>query len=85
MHEEVSLGNIRTWKVTSENSDPEKILLYFHGGAYVVGNPEAYFPMMSYPLMYLFENSNTFINYIFLVLFLSSSLLGFRALFRNEE
>ena len=48
VHEEISLGNIRTWKVTSKNSDPEKILLYFHGGAYVVGNPEAYFPMMSY-------------------------------------
>ena len=47
-HEEISLGNIRTWKVTSKNSDPKKILLYFHGGAYVVGNPEAYFPMMSY-------------------------------------
>ena len=48
VHEEISLGNIRTWKVTSKNSDPEKILLYFHGGAYIVGNPEAYFPMMSY-------------------------------------
>jgi monoterpene epsilon-lactone hydrolase len=48
VHEEISLGNIRTWKVTSKNSDPGKILLYFHGGAYVVGNPEAYFPMMSY-------------------------------------
>jgi acetyl esterase/lipase len=47
-YEEISLGNIRTWKVASENSNPEKILLYFHGGAYVVGNPEAYYPMMSY-------------------------------------
>ena len=49
-YEEINLGDIRTWKVTSENSNPEKILLYFHGGAYVVGNPEAYYPMMSYPL-----------------------------------
>ena len=47
-YEEINLGDIRTWKVTSENSNPEKILLYFHGGAYVVGNPEAYYPMMSY-------------------------------------
>jgi len=47
-YEEIMLGNIRTWKITSKNSDPEKVLLYFHGGAYVVGNPEAYYPMMSY-------------------------------------
>jgi len=49
--------------------------------------PLAYFltAYISYPLMYLFENSYTFVNYIFLVLFLSSSLLGFRALFKNEE
>ena len=30
VHEEVSLGTIRTLKVTSENSDPEKILDYIN-------------------------------------------------------
>ena len=31
--EELTLGGIRTWKITTPNSDPEKILLYYHGGA----------------------------------------------------
>jgi acetyl esterase/lipase len=47
-HSEVQLGDIKAWKVTAPNSDPEKILLYFHGGAYIVGNPQSYFPMMSH-------------------------------------
>ena len=44
----LKLGSINTWKITTPNSDPNKILLYFHGGAYVVGNPESYYPMMSH-------------------------------------
>jgi monoterpene epsilon-lactone hydrolase len=47
-YSEIQLGGIRTWKVSAPNSDPEKILLYFHGGAYIVGNPESYYPMMSH-------------------------------------
>lgn len=47
-YEEVSLNGIRTWKITTPNSDPEKILLYFHGGAYQVGSPEGYYPMISH-------------------------------------
>ena len=47
-YSEIQLGEIRTWKVSAPNSDPEKILLYFHGGAYIVGNPESYYPMMSH-------------------------------------
>ena len=40
--EKVNMNGIRSWKITTPNSDPNKILLYFHGGAYIVGNPEAY-------------------------------------------
>ena len=47
-YEEISLGGVPTWKVTTPNSDPKKILLFFHGGAYMVGSPKAYYPMMSY-------------------------------------
>jgi len=49
--------------------------------------PLAYFltAYISYPLMYAFENSNTFINYVFLTIFVSSSLLGFRSLFKNAQ
>jgi len=34
----------------------------------------------SYPLMYVFENSNIFVNYFFLFSFISSSVLGFISL-----
>ena len=47
-YEELTLGGVPTWKVTTPNSDPKKILLFFHGGAYMVGSPKAYYPMMSY-------------------------------------
>ena len=47
-YKEITLKGIKTWVVTTPNSDPDKILLYFHGGAYVVGNPKAYYPMMSH-------------------------------------
>ena len=46
--EEVTLNGIKTWKVSTPNSDPNKILLYFHGGAYIVGSPQGYYSMMSY-------------------------------------
>ena len=45
---ELKLGGISTYKVSTPNSDPEKILLYFHGGAYIAGSPAAYYPMMSH-------------------------------------
>ena len=41
-YEELYLGGIRTLKITTPKSDPNKNILYFHGGAYIVGNPEAY-------------------------------------------
>tara|TARA_Y100000768_G_C23916975_1_gene652860 strand:- start:78 stop:1046 length:969 start_codon:yes stop_codon:yes gene_type:complete len=44
----LDLGGISTYKVSTPNSDPEKILLYFHGGAYIAGSPAAYYPMMSH-------------------------------------
>ncbi len=47
-YKEVTLGGVPTWKVTTPNSDPNKVLLFFHGGAYMVGSPKAYYPMMSY-------------------------------------
>jgi len=47
-YEKVSLGGISTWKITTENSDPNKILLYFHGGAYVAGDARSYYPMMTH-------------------------------------
>ncbi len=47
-YEELTLGGMRTWKITTPNSDPEKILLYFHGGAYQVGSPEGYYPMLTH-------------------------------------
>ena len=45
---ETKLGDVRAWKVSTPNSNPEKILLYFHGGAFIVGNPQSYYPMMSH-------------------------------------
>jgi len=38
---------------------------------------------VSYPLMYIFENSNLFINYLFLIVFVSSSVLGFISLLKK--
>ena len=40
-YKEITLGGVPTWKVTTPNSDPKKILLFFHGGAYMVGSPKA--------------------------------------------
>lgn len=46
--EKLSLAGMETWKITAPNSDPEKILLYFHGGAYQVGSPKGYYPMLTH-------------------------------------
>ena len=42
------MNGIRSWKITTPNSDPNKILLYFHGGAYIAGSSRAYYPMISH-------------------------------------
>ena len=46
--EKLTLAGMETWKITTPNSDPEKILLYFHGGAYQVGSPKGYYPMLTH-------------------------------------
>ena len=38
--EEIFLDGIKTWKITTPNSDPSKVILYYHGGAYIVGSPK---------------------------------------------
>jgi len=43
----LDLDGINTWKVTVPNSDPNKIILYFHGGAYIVGSPKGYYSLGS--------------------------------------
>ena len=45
--EVINLDNSITWKVTTPNSDPNKVILYFHGGAYIVGSPKGYYPLAS--------------------------------------
>jgi acetyl esterase/lipase len=46
--EEVSLGGIRTLKVSTPNSDPERVFLYYHGGGYAMGSPESHYSLVSY-------------------------------------
>lgn len=46
--EEIFFGDIRTFKVSTPNSNPERILLYFHGGGYVLGSPESHYSLVSY-------------------------------------
>ena len=46
--EEVSLAGVRTLKVTTPNSDPERIFLYYHGGGYAMGSPESHYSLVSY-------------------------------------
>jgi len=45
--EVIMLDGIETWKVTTPNSDPSKIIMYFHGGAYIVGGPKGYYSFAS--------------------------------------
>ena len=44
----LKLNGIETWKVTTPNSDPNKAILYFHGGAYIVGGPKGYYSIASH-------------------------------------
>ena len=44
----ITLNGIETWKVTTPNSDPNKAILYFHGGAYIVGGPKGYYSIASH-------------------------------------
>ena len=46
--EELSLDGINTWKVSTPNSDPNRILLYYHGGAYSMGSPKSHYSLVSY-------------------------------------
>ena len=50
--EEIYFGDIRTFKVSTPNSNPERILLYFHGGGYTLGSPESHYSLVSYCLLY---------------------------------
>ena len=53
--EEVFLGGIKTLKITTPNSDPKRIFLYYHGGGYAMGSPKSHYSLVSY----LAEITNT--------------------------
>ena len=42
------MDGIRTLKVTTPKSDPERILLYFHGGGFSFCSPESHYSLVSY-------------------------------------
>ena len=46
--EVIYLDDIRSFKISTPNSDPERILLYFHGGGYSLGSPESHYSLASY-------------------------------------
>tara|TARA_Y100000996_G_scaffold213425_1_gene167622 strand:- start:805 stop:1764 length:960 start_codon:yes stop_codon:yes gene_type:complete len=46
--EEVTLGGVKTLKVSTPNSDPERIFLYYHGGGYAMGSPKSHYSLVSY-------------------------------------
>ena len=46
--EVIYLDDIRSFKISTPNSDPERILLYFHGGGYSLGSPESHYALASY-------------------------------------
>tara|TARA_B100000927_G_scaffold257873_1_gene226022 strand:- start:267 stop:1232 length:966 start_codon:yes stop_codon:yes gene_type:complete len=46
--EEVLLGGVRTLKVSTPNSDPERIFLYYHGGGYSMGSSKSHYSLVSY-------------------------------------
>ena len=48
IREELNLGGIRTLKVSTPNSDPQRIFLYYHGGGYAMGSPESHYSLVSY-------------------------------------
>jgi acetyl esterase/lipase len=48
IREELDLGGIRTLKVSTPKSDPQRIFLYYHGGGYAMGSPESHYSLVSY-------------------------------------
>ena len=48
LKEEVTLGGVKTLKVSTPNSDPERIFLYYHGGGYSMGSPKSHYSLVSY-------------------------------------
>jgi len=48
LKEVVYLGGIKTWKVSTPNSDPNRIFLYYHGGGYFMGSPKSHYSLVSY-------------------------------------
>ena len=46
--EVIYLDGIRTLKVSTPNSNSERIILYFHGGGYAMGSPESHYGLISY-------------------------------------
>ena len=45
---EIFLGGMRTLKISTPNSDPKRIILYYHGGGYAMGSPESHYSLVSY-------------------------------------
>ena len=46
--EELYINGIKTWKISTPSSDPNRIVLYFHGGAYSLGSPKSHYSLASY-------------------------------------
>tara|TARA_Y100000741_G_scaffold203751_1_gene154924 strand:- start:393 stop:1400 length:1008 start_codon:yes stop_codon:yes gene_type:complete len=46
--EEILLGGVRALKVSTPNSDPKRVFLYYHGGGYSMGSPESHYSLVSY-------------------------------------
>ena len=46
--EVIYLDGIRTLKVSTPNSNSERIILYFHGGGYAMGSPESHYGLISH-------------------------------------
>jgi acetyl esterase/lipase len=45
---ETQLGGVRAQTIVPETMSGERVLLYFHGGGYVIGSPETHTGMVSY-------------------------------------
>ena len=46
--EEIYFGDMKTYKVSTPNSNPDRVLLYFHGGGYALGSPQSHYSLVSY-------------------------------------
>ena len=46
--EEFNFNGVNTWKISTPNSNPDRVLLYFHGGAYSLGSPKSHYSLVSY-------------------------------------